>query len=161
MFDKKMIAALVVGAVALINMASPALAQGYNQQQANAAQQQANYNYAAAQDAWATHTVPGNYPGGYNDGTKSYNFNGSITLNGYGLTPSENGYGQPAAGNGYGNANVYNNGMGYGNNNAFGNSYGYRNSTRANRRKHIKYGVYTGNVYGGDRWGHYHQHDGQ
>ncbi len=115
MLKVKLMAGILVGAVAFVSMASPALAKdpnGYaanqmamqmwmnqqanNQQNAAYAQQQANDNYNAAQYAWATRTVP------------------------------------PANSNGY-----------YGNN---------------NRRS--AYGRYSGNAYGGERWGHYHPHDG-
>ncbi len=96
MFKKVLMASLLVGAVALVSTASPAQAKdpnGYaanqmamqmwmsqqaNQQQnAVYAQQKANDDYYAAQNAWATRTVPqNNYNGYYNNG---YNNNGYYT----------------------------------------------------------------------------------
>ncbi len=141
MLKMKLTASLLLGAALIIANTSAASAQGYNPADPYAAQQQANYNYAAAQDAWATHTVPGMYPGGYNDGTKSYNFNGSITPNGYGLTPSGNGDGRPPTGFGYGAGygSGYGNGYGNGYSNVYGNmgnTTDFRYRTEYSRRRH-------------------------
>ena len=91
--DKSFTVGLLAGIITLMSTATPAFSQAFNQQQQyyNALQQSAIDN-AKAQDAWATHTVPGWYPGGYNDGTKSYNLNGTVTPNGYGNANDYNRY---------------------------------------------------------------------